>query len=450
MIIKKTFILCLLLFWNARLSAKDQHIPLDLAVLHNNQGVTYLSQNNLDLAEVEFKSAVELDPKYPEAHNNLGLIYKYKGYFDQANDSFNRAIKLKPKWATPYNHIATVYLTMEKYDKAINYTKKAVSLDKKFADAYYNMGLIYLEKAKHSGNPRNEWADAVEAFQKATTIDTRLYHAHLDLADTYTLLGENEKAIIRYRYAIETNPKDPDSWQRLGELYQKTGDSKKAEECFNKVKLLEPMSEPQLLEKGESKLKEGKFSDAFQLYNRALELNPRNYETYFKLGYLYSVQGLHSQAIQAYNQAVTLKPDFLVGFFNMSLAFMAVKDYPMAVRALEQVIKLKPTHAEALYQLGKLYQQLGNSVAAHNTYCNFLMVAESDQTKERFTEVQKEATKLGGCQVKSRDDALIQAKPLPKGLNKPMDLDDLNKAEEESYKLDNTRPKNAPSPDSHP
>lgn len=445
MLKKITLLLVLLAILGAQtLQSKEKHLPLDLAVLHNNQGVTYLSQNNLDLAEVEFKSAVELDPKYPEAHNNLGLIYKYKGYFDKANDEFNTAIKLKPKWATPYNHIATVYLSMEKYDKAISYTKKAVSLDKKFADAYYNMGLIYLEKAKHSGNPRNEWADAVDAFQKATTIDTRLYHAHLDLADTYVLQGETEKAIIRYRYAIETNPKDPDTWQRLGELYQKTGDTEKAQECFNKVKLLEPMTEKQLLEKGEQRVKEGKFSDAFQLYNRALEMNPRSFEAHFNTGFLFSIQGLHEQAIQAYKNALSIKPDSMTASFNMGLAFIAIKDYPSAIRTFEYILKLYPNHSEAKYQLGKLYQQTGNGLAARTVYCNFLMTAESDQSKERFSEVQKEATSLGGCQASSKNDTIIQAKPLPPGLNKPMDLHDMDKAQDESYNLDNTRPKGKP------
>src|SRR5262249_54045563 len=159
--------------------------------------------------------------------SNLGLIYKFKGQFPLAIGELETAIKLKPKWAAPYSHLGAVYLATGDYDKAIKILTKATDLDKKFADAYYNLGLVYLARSQKSGDPKKDWQSAAMALQQATTIDTRLYSAHLDLADTYRKLGELEKAILRYRLAIETNPKDPEPWRHLAELYKQTGDEQK-------------------------------------------------------------------------------------------------------------------------------------------------------------------------------------------------------------------------------
>lgn len=325
--------------------AGKKHVPLDLAAFHNNQGVVFMGRNDLDRAEVEFKTAVEIDPLYAEGHNNLGLIYKYKGQFEPAIDSLKRAIKLNPKWAAPYNHLGTVYLSQGELDKAIAHIKKSTELDKKYADAFANLGVVHLEKAKKSKDPRAEWKNAMKAFQKATTIDTRLFHAHMDLADTYRKLGEIEKAILRYRLAIETNPKDGTAWQHLGELYLETGDAPKAEECFQKVRMLEPL-------------------------------------TYFDLGFAYASQGQHPAAVKAYQRAVSLDPNFFGAWFNMGHALRALNDFGGAIHAFQQALRIKPDHPETLFALGDTFAGALRPREAFQVFCRFLQVAKKNLSEE--------------------------------------------------------------------
>lgn len=348
--------------------AKKKHIPLDLAVLHNNQGVSFLEKNDLDHAEIEFKTAAEVDPLYPEAVNNLGLIYKYKGHYDKAIGELKKAIKLNSKWAAPYNHLATVYLSLGDYGRAIVNAKAATSRDKKFADAFYNLGVIYLERAKASEkaskSPKADWKSAVKAFQKATTIETKLFHAHMDLADTYRKLGQTEKAILRYRLAIETNPKDPTAWQHLGELYMATGDQEKAKACFEKVGLAAPMSEEALLKTGEEMTQQKKFGEAMGLFQRALETNFNNPMTHFDIGFLHYLQG----------------------------------NYPVAIQAYQQAIRLEPNFPPAWYNLGAALQESGDIQRARQSYCRFLAIAQG-QFSEEEKKAKEAVTALGGCQT---------------------------------------------------
>lgn len=345
--------------------ADKKHIPLDLAVSHNNQGTAFLGKDDLDRAEVEFKTAAEIDPLYAEAHNNLGLIYKYKGHFDEALVEIRKAIKLDPGWAAPYNHLGTVYLATGEMLKAMDYFRRAIQIDGKFADAHFNLGIVYLEKSRTARDPKPDWKDAANAFTKAATIDTRMTQAHLNLADTYRKLGDNEKAILRYRLAIETAPKDPTAWQHLQELYEESGDVQKARKCAEKVRLLKPMPEGALVKMGESYVRQKKYADALSLFNRALEANPKNAMTWFDLGFLFAAQGQSPQAIQAYQRAVSIDPNFFAAWFNLGMAF----------------------------------KNATNTRGALMSFCRSLQVAPSGGTgfKDEIQKAKEAADGLGGC-----------------------------------------------------
>lgn len=376
--------------------AEKRHVPLDLAVMHNNQGVMLLAKQDLDRAEVEFKTACELDPLYADAFNNLGLIYKFKGQFPLAITTLQQATKIKPKWAAPYSHLGAVYLATGDLDKAVKVLQKATDLDKKFAEAYFNLGLVYLEKAKKAGDPKKDWESAVTAFQQATTINTRLYQAHLDLADTYRKLGLLEKAILRYRLAIETDPNDPEPWRHLAELYEQTGDSTKAKECRDKVAILEPKSGAELLKTGEDLVAQKRYDDAMTIFLRALQKNPNDAVIHFDIGFLLGLQGKDAQAVGAYQKAVQLNPDFLAAHFNLGVVLKKLGDPRGALNAFRQAVRINPMHAESLFEAAGLEMQMRNPKGAFAAYCQFLAAAGS-RFPEEAAFAKTETDKMGGC-----------------------------------------------------
>ena len=191
----------------------------ELAIHHNNRGVVYLKQGDLERAEWEFRTSAEISKKYADPHNNLGLVYKYRGEYPQALQSFRNAMKADAKWAAPYNHVGATYLAMGNIGQAVVYIKRAIAIDKKYGEAYYNLGLCYLargrEKADGGKVDSAYLHQAVKYLKKATDADVNIYHAHLELGDIYRDLGEWENAIVRYRVAIETNPTSPIPWGRF-------------------------------------------------------------------------------------------------------------------------------------------------------------------------------------------------------------------------------------------
>jgi tetratricopeptide (TPR) repeat protein len=148
---KKILLICLALIFIAPVVyAKKPTLPTERAVYHNNQGVSYLNKNDLERAEFEFKTAIELSPEYVEAFNNLGIIYKIQGKYNLAIENFKRAIQLDKKYADAYSHLGAVYLEQGNVDEAIDQMKKGLKRDATIPDIHYNLGLAYLEKTKQS------------------------------------------------------------------------------------------------------------------------------------------------------------------------------------------------------------------------------------------------------------------------------------------------------------
>lgn len=207
--------------------------PHDTAIYHYNRGVTFLEQEDYRNATFEFKTAIEIDPKYAEAHNGLGLVYRYTGHTDLAIASFKHAVAANPKYAAPYMHLGVTYLDRNDYDRAVSYLEQAIKHDKSFADAYYNLGLAYYDK--HQTAPaKGLLKRARNNFIKATDISTALWEAHALLGMVYEELGDWEKALIRYNLSLEVEPRQPDTWEKLALLYERLGEHEKAELCFSK------------------------------------------------------------------------------------------------------------------------------------------------------------------------------------------------------------------------
>jgi tetratricopeptide (TPR) repeat protein len=60
--------------------------------------------------------------------------------------------------------------------------------------------------------------------------------SYIFTGETFVELRDWKHAIAEYEQARLLFPENPDSWQRLGELYEWTGDTRRAQECFSRAK----------------------------------------------------------------------------------------------------------------------------------------------------------------------------------------------------------------------
>lgn len=113
-----------------------------------------------------YEKAIEIDPTNAQNWYELGNIHFRMENHAEAIDAFNKAIELDPNFGWPYSNLALTLVSQSKYVQAIPLYRKAIELleeDKDKAVAWNRLGNVYRKL--------NEYALAVEAFQKADELD---------------------------------------------------------------------------------------------------------------------------------------------------------------------------------------------------------------------------------------------------------------------------------------
>lgn len=366
-------LLAVVLSWSAPelIAAKKKPTAPSLpAATHNNQGALLLTRGDLQKAEFEFKTAIELSPDYAEAYNNLGLTYKRMGRLDEALANFSKATQYNPDYASAYNHMGAVYIAQQKYDDAIKVIRTAIKKDRAFADAYYNMGLAYLGLYDQSGDKDAGKRDQAEMLLKrATELNPRLVDVHTTLAQLYLDKGDMEKAVIRQRLALETDPGNPEAWQKMAEIYDRTGDAEKAKSC---------RSQAQELKAAPKKRADAAAATAataeFQLGTQLMEQGDKA----LAVKNTSSAKKYFTDAIPHLQAAITADPKMWDAHYNLGLAYFQSGDTAAALKAWKELLRLNPAYLRALYNVGMVNWRNGNVAEARPYLCKFIAAGGTD------------------------------------------------------------------------
>lgn len=388
--------------------------PSERAVYHNNRGVKFLSAGDLELAEIEFKTAAELSPDYVEAYNNLGIVAKKRGDVSGAVSYFEKALELDKNYGAAYSHLSMVYLDMGDINKALSVGKIATKKGATMPITHYNLGMVYLAKNKES--PEKDYSKFAEDELKiATELNSNMFEAHLALARLYKEQGNYELSTIRYRLAIENHPLDSTIWTELGQVYQAMGDDAKAENAFRKALSIstdEVDSSNPHMQLGLEYLNRKDYEKAIEELGKAVKIDPKNEVVHYRLGTAYlnlgeikRTSGQEKEAVKYFKSAIgplqkalALNPQMADAAYNLGLAYFRLGDISSAEARWNQTLEISPNHGRALYNLGLLYKGQGNIQKANGYLCRFAGVAGQEFAAERENALNIIKVSGGRCQ----------------------------------------------------
>lgn len=352
---------------------KRQTLPAREAVFHNNRGVVELGKQDLERAEFEFRTAVELSPYFAEPYNNLGVLYKIKGQNKEAIHYFNEAIARDKKYVSPYSHLSAVYLAMGDLGNALKMGRKGVKIGGLDADAHYNLGLVYAEMYSRDKKEKNlELAD--KYLKRATVLNPKLEPVHLQLAEMYKQQGEPKLAVIRYRLALEIS-NSPEVWKKLGDLYLEIGEPYKAQNCFQQALKLNPNAEEAQVELGIFYLQQKRFDDALAAFRNAIQINPSNERAYFSIGTIQMELKKPVEATLSFKKAKEINPRYSDAVYNLGLVYLQSGKTAEAEEEWLYITRVDKTYARAHYNLAVLYSKQGEKKKSLEHYCSFVQSA---------------------------------------------------------------------------
>lgn len=170
------------------------------AEMHFNLGKLFSIRDNWALARKEFEAAVRIDPNYVEGLDGLGFAQDALGDDEGAVASYEKAIAINASrqgtFVSSHVNLSAHYNRKGDSAKALEYARAALQLDPKSDGAWFQQA-----KALEAQGQLN---DAVDAVNRAVSLNPRAASYYYVLANIYKRLGKTEER----RQAL-------DSFQRL-------------------------------------------------------------------------------------------------------------------------------------------------------------------------------------------------------------------------------------------
>jgi len=210
-----------------------------------NLGYAHETTGAWDKAEVQYRKALEIDPKYAVAQTALGRIKLLSGHPDESLPEFQKAIDLYRKMgskegeATGYQAICESNISLRHWEEALTYCNKSASIKEAIGD---KRGLAAsLRSTAYVQQVTGKLADASSSQQKALALSreigdmggtarglTTLGSIQEDQGALREALASRHEALSLYR-EVGDQADEAELLQSLGSLGLQLGDIEDAE-----------------------------------------------------------------------------------------------------------------------------------------------------------------------------------------------------------------------------
>ncbi len=191
-----------------------------------------VSEGKLDEALVQYKKAIDTDPKYSKALNDYGAILALKGNLPQAAEMLQRAIKENPGEALFRTNYAQILSRMGKQEESINQLKEAYELNPK--------DQVVLTALARQMIGKNDPDTAVNLLNQAVKLYPKSSGLHNQLSYALARSGDVSNALVHANKAVELDPKSAAAHINLGSTMMIEGNLKGAQSAYEKAVTIEP------------------------------------------------------------------------------------------------------------------------------------------------------------------------------------------------------------------
>ena len=213
---------------------KADDVPLCVIVKRENNympdGYEALARRSADSAIMFFNKAVAYDPMNEEAHRMLGTAYLFSNRFTEAEKALKKCIEIYPENYSGYSMLGQVWYTQQKPDSALPYLDKALFYKRNVTEAYFYAGQCMLQK--------NNFAKAAEYFENGVKNNGNIPEMYEGLGLAYLNLANYSMAEAAFNNALAMNPNYVRAYYYLAQVYQRTNEKAKADECIRRYQAL--------------------------------------------------------------------------------------------------------------------------------------------------------------------------------------------------------------------
>ncbi len=252
-------------------------------------GIAYYRTGKLVAAEKAFARAIDEDPNDMESVQMRGLTLYRLGRSDAAIPYLERVRQWTPNANADANYVLGLcYVNSQRFDDA------RLAFANQFG-VLPSSGQSYLLLARMLMQANLPEA-AGEAAKKALQLVPNLPLAHFMLGEFYLFKSDTEQALREFEQEREINPANASVYDRLGDVYTRSGKYQEAQQALAKAISLDTSSTGPFIQMGKVLLRKNDPQTSLLYLQHAEKMDPGSYMTHTLLGQAYRSLGRMEEA----------------------------------------------------------------------------------------------------------------------------------------------------------
>lgn len=201
------------------------------------------NERNYEEAIMYYQKAIankpqQIDPKISieTAYINIGINYEKLGRYEEAIENYKKVLSFtfndypgqKNNFMYAYNNLCNLYNLIGNHKQAIMYGTKAIEINPRYVKGHFNLANAYLNN--------REYRKAIENYNKVLYLDNKHSDTYNNIGIASLYIEDYENAAKYLEVALNYNSESKNICKNLSFIYQKLGNTEKANYFFNKTK----------------------------------------------------------------------------------------------------------------------------------------------------------------------------------------------------------------------
>jgi tetratricopeptide (TPR) repeat protein len=316
---------------------------------------TYVKLQDARNAYREYIRAADLMPTNIDAQIKAGTLLLLGGQFEDAKTRAGKVLALNPKHLEAQVLRANATAGLKDLDGAIAEINEAIQLDPSKATTYANLGA--LEQVR--GNK----VEAEAAYKKAVETDPKSVAAQLAYANFLLSTDRRAEAEASIKRAIEVDPKHVTANRALAVLYMTSNRAAEAEPLLKTV-AAESKGGDARLQLADFYLLTNRPSDALRVLEGLAAESDFYAQAKTRIAAVQLSQGRRKEANATVDQVLGKQPKNAMALLAKAQLLLQDKQPDAALERVKAAAAADPQYVPAQYMLGTLYAQRGETEEA--------------------------------------------------------------------------------------
>jgi tetratricopeptide (TPR) repeat protein len=340
------------------------------------EGKKLLEKKDPARALLQFRNAVQVTPKDPEAHYQLAVAFLGVGDIRQGVTALRKALELNPKHAAAQLRLAELMTNVDDPEilKDARQRLESIIVDSpRNADALHALALTELKLG--------EADEAVQNLERAVSSAPQELIFAVTLAQAKLTQNDPTGAEAILKKACDDFPKSADALVILGRFYSIRDQVKNAEQQFRLALAIDPKSGAALLNLANLQMQLGQTAEAEKNFKQLSTLPEAMFKPVYA-DFLYQ-QGRRDEAIAEFERLARQDPDERATRTRLVAAYQSAGKLPDAQKVLSEALKKNQKDMDALLQRGELFLSAGKYPEAEADL-NKVLHAKPDSAEVHF------------------------------------------------------------------